>query len=251
MESQGFAGKNFLITGAGSGIGRQISIDLARMGAFIFLLDINKNELHETVKLCISEKTKIINADLCQLDSLEDILIAALEGRHLDGLVHCAGVSQLSPLKTLDMNKALNTYLINSHAAIFLSKFCSSYRVSSKLGASFVFISSIYGHVGSSANSAYAMSKSAITGLVKSLAIELAPKKIRVNSIIPGFIETPMLSKLSENFEAEYVDRLKTLHPLGLGKVSDISNAILFLLSQKSRWITGSELVVDGGYTAQ
>ncbi len=251
MESPAFVGKNVLVTGAGSGIGRQISLDLASMGAFIFLLDINKDGLCETAKLCKSEKIKIINADLCELGTLEDILIAALEGERLDGLVHCAGVSQLSPLKSLDMDRALKTYLINGHAAIYLSKFCSSYRVISKLGALFVFISSIYGQVGSAANSAYAMSKSAITGLVKSLAIELAPKKIRVNSIVPGFIETSMLDKLSENFDAEYVDRLRALHPLGLGGVSDVSNAIIFLLSQKSSWITGSELVVDGGYTAQ
>ncbi len=109
----------------------------------------------------------------------------------------------------------------------------------------------MYGVVGSSANASYAMSKSALHGLVKSLAVELASKNIRVNSIIPGFIKTKMLSEVSSGFGEDYLNNISDLHLLGLGSTEDIANAAIFLLSDMSKWVTGTELIVDGGFTAR
>jgi len=105
--------------------------------------------------------------------------------------------------------------------------------------------------VGSAANVAYAMSKSALHGITKSLAIELASKKIRVNCVAPGFIKTQMLDDVSGSFDNEYNERLNSLHPLGLGEAEDIAYGITYLLSDMSKWVTGTILSVDGGFTAQ
>jgi NAD(P)-dependent dehydrogenase (short-subunit alcohol dehydrogenase family) len=225
--------KIYLITGASSGIGRQIAIDLANRGSKLLLLDINFGGLIETQQKCESSSVKILNVDVCDFQNTNQKIIESLDGGRLDGFIHCAGMPYLSPLKSLDMDRAMKTYLVNSFSALSLSKICSSHKTISKDGGSFIYVSSIYSQVGSAANVAYAMSKSALTGLVKSLAIELASKKIRVNSVVPGFIETNMLKDVELNFDIEYSDRIKSLHPLGLGKASDISNAVIFLLSDK------------------
>jgi NAD(P)-dependent dehydrogenase (short-subunit alcohol dehydrogenase family) len=104
--------------------------------------------------------------------------------------------------------------------------------------------------VGSAANVGYAMSKSALHGITKSLSIELAPKNIRVNCVAPGFIKTKMLEDISDSFNDNYSETITKLHPLGLGDPEDVANVIAFLLSDMSKWITGSILSVDGGYTA-
>ncbi len=251
MSNPFFLGKNYLITGAASGIGRQLALDLSDHGANLYLIDCNDVELIGTKELCRSDHVKTIHTDLCAEEQTNRLLISSLGGARLDGFVHCAGVSHLSPLKSLDTNSALKTYLINSYAALYLSKTCASFQVASKAGGSFVYISSIYSRVGSVGNVAYAMSKSALTGLVKTLAIELAPKKIRVNSVVPGFVKTNMLTTVASHFGDQYTSKIQDLHPLGLGTVNNVSQAILFLLNQDSQWITGSELVLDGGFTAQ
>jgi len=114
-----------------------------------------------------------------------------------------------------------------------------------------VFISSVYGVVGSAANAGYAMSKAALHGITKALSIELAAKGIRVNCIAPGFVNTKMLDVTSDMFDSHYADTLNKLHPLGIGEPEDISYSIAFLLSDASKWITGAIFNIDGGYTAQ
>ena len=116
---------------------------------------------------------------------------------------------------------------------------------------SIVFISSIYGLVGSAANVAYAVSKAAVIGMTRALAIELAPKRIRVNCVAPGFVNTEMGNVVEPLFDAQHADRVNAMHPLGEGEADDIANIIAFLLSDRAKWITGTVLPVDGGFTAQ
>ena len=242
--------KKFLITGAASGLGKSISILLSQLGAELILVDINKDGLNDTLKLCKTNSKKLV-LDLTNTESIRPkIEETVLEFGKIDGLVHSAGVSYLSPLKFVDKETTNNVFLLNTYAAIELSKIFTDRKISTKEG-SIVFISSIYGCVGSVANVGYAMSKSALHGITKSLAIELASKKIRVNCVAPGFIETEMFKSMADNFGPDYYQNITNLHPLGLGKAEDIVDIVAFLLSNMSRWITGSIINVDGGYTAQ
>lgn len=242
--------KKFLITGAASGLGRSISILLSQLGAELILVDVNEDGLDDTIKLCKTNSKKLV-LDLTNTENIrpkiEEII---LEFGKIDGLVHSAGISYLSPLKFVDKETTTNVFLLNTYAAIELSKIFTDRNMSTKEG-SIVFISSIYGCVGSVANVGYAMSKSALHGITKSLAIELAPKKIRVNCVAPGFIETEMFKSMINNFGPDYYQNVTNLHPLGLGKAEDVAGIIAFLLSNMSKWITGSIINVDGGYTAQ
>jgi len=116
---------------------------------------------------------------------------------------------------------------------------------------SIVFLSSVYGVVGSAANVSYAMSKSALHGITKSLAIELAGKGIRVNCVAPGFVKTNMLDKALGMFDENYAETINKLHPLGVGEPEDVAFSIAYLLSDAAKWVTGSIMNVDGGFTAQ
>lgn len=169
----------------------------------------------------------------------------------LNGFVHCAGLPYISPLKTVSAAHCEKLYTVNAYAAVELAKILMNRNVYAGEHGTIVLISSVYGLVGSAANVGYALSKGAIQGITKALSIELAPKKVRVNCIAPGFIKTKMMENVSSSFSEDYVDHLSTLHPLGLGETEDVANSVLFLLSDMSKWITGAIISVDGGFTAQ
>ncbi len=114
-----------------------------------------------------------------------------------------------------------------------------------------VFVSSVMALVGSPGSAAYSMSKAALHGLAKSLALELAPRRIRVNCVAPGYVNTPMYARLAGFWSPEERARVESDHPLGIGSPEDVAQAICFLLAPASRWITGCVLPVDGGYTAR
>lgn len=243
--------RRYLVTGASSGIGLEVAKTLAQSGAQVLLADINDAGLDAAVDL-IGSKARKICVDLTVTDHLKELLInEAKDFGQINGFVHCAGIPCIAPLKNVSKNKAVKTIDINTISAIELAKICSSKVVRAKSDVSFVLISSVYGLVGSAANSAYAASKGAIISLTKALAIELAPKNIRVNCVAPGFVRTNMLGDVSGAFDSEYVNRLENLHPLGLGEASSIAEPVAFLLSDSARWITGAVLSVDGGFTAQ
>ncbi|PIF59326.1 SDR family NAD(P)-dependent oxidoreductase [Flavobacterium sp. 2] len=244
-------GKKYIITGASSGIGRATSILLSKLGATLILIDLNEIGLHETAEIC-ENSTKILALDLLDSNELKTkILNAVSEVGKVNGFVHLAGRPYLSPLKSLNDKVLLDVLKLNSIAGLELAKICSNKSVFSGESGSFIFISSVYGCVGSAANVGYAMSKSALHGITKSLAIELAPKNIRVNCVAPGFVKTNMLDSISGSFNSEYDELINKLHPLGLGNAEDVANAIAFLVSDMAKWITGSIINVDGGFTAQ
>jgi NAD(P)-dependent dehydrogenase (short-subunit alcohol dehydrogenase family) len=246
-----FSGKTILISGAGSGIAKATAQYLSFLGAKLLLLDVNENSLKETLSLC-NENCELLIIDLSDIHGIKNLLTNKLESfGALDGLVHLAGIPYISPLKTLNLDTVDKVLKINTIAAIELSKIFSKNKMHKTDNPSIVLISSVYGFVGSSANVAYAMSKSAIHGITKSLAIELSSKKIRVNCVAPGFIKTKMLENVAGSFDSEYNERLNLLHPLGLGEADDIAYAITYLLSDMSKWVTGTILSVDGGFTAQ
>jgi len=162
-----------------------------------------------------------------------------------------AGKSYISPLKSINVKKSSEVFTLNAYSVIELSRAFINKNVCANKNLSIVLVSSIYALVGSAANTAYAMSKAALHGITKSLSVELAPKNIRVNCIAPGFIKSSMMQNTNYMFDENRLTLLDNLHPLGLGEPTDIANACVFLLSDASRWITGSILHVDGGFTAQ
>lgn len=244
--------RRFLITGAASGIGKATTQILANLGAELILVDYNEEGLHQFIKQQSSDKLHPLVLDLSEPEQIRPAIENAVKkyGK-LNGMAHIAGIPYITPLKAIQREKADKLYRVNQYAAVELIKTFASNKIHSNDGGSAVLISSVYVVVGSAANVAYAMTKAAIIGITKALSIELAPKRIRVNCIAPGFIKTKMMEENSFRFDDEYMQRLNNLHPLGLGEAEDIANGVVFLLSDMSKWMTGAVMNIDGGFTAQ
>lgn len=244
-------GRNYLITGAASGIGKQTSIVLSKLGARLILCDINESGLEITMHEC-GKGHIMLPIDLSDSDAIKfKITDTISKFGKLHGFIHLAGRSYIAPLKSVSNQKYKELFAINTYAALELAKVFINRNVYTGEKGSIVFVSSVYGVVGSAANVAYAMSKSALHGITKSLSIELAGKGIRVNCVAPGFVKTNMLDTASDMFDANYADNLNRLHPLGIGEPEDVAFAIAYLLSDAAKWVTGSVLNIDGGFTAQ
>lgn len=246
-------GKNIIVTGASSGLGRQVAISCSRMGARIVLMARNEERLQETQAEMQNTGIHIpVSVDLVEFDKTESILgeVVTRIGK-IDGVVNCAGISSTLPLRSVSPEKLLNIFNINVFAAYQLTRIVSNPKYFSPEGGSILFISSVAGMVGENAKSAYSMTKGALIAGARSLAVELAAKKIRVNSISPGLVVTPLNSNAEHITNPEKRQALENQHLLGLGLPEDVANACIYLLSDASRWVTGTNLVVDGGYTAR
>lgn len=243
--------RSYIVTGAASGIGKATAELLSGIGAKVLLVDIDKEKL-ELVSSQMPGETDILVLDLIQTEGIKGLIKDKIRtfGK-INGFVHCAGLPYIAPLNAINSDKSDKVFRLNTYAAIELAKICSNKQIYAGEGGSFVLISSVYGLVGSAANVVYAMSKSAIIGITKSLSIELAQKGIRVNCIAPGFVKTRMMNDNVDSFDESYLSNLEKLHPMGMGDSESIAEPIAFMLSDASRWITGAVLSVDGGFTAQ
>lgn len=248
------SGKTILVTGASSGIGRKISRELSKMGARVVLFGRDPDKLKHTASLLQDEEIHLQYA--FDLNEEEDRLSAISDIKkrigHLDGLVHCAGISSTIVLRSLNREKLNQHFQINVNAGFLLVKELISKKNGLILeGSSIVFLSSIMASVGEIGKLAYAMTKGAVLAGVKSLALELAAKEVRVNAVSPGVVETPMSSASFYSKNEDRLKRIESLHPLGLGKPEDVAHACIYLLSDASRWMTGNNLIIDGGYTTR
>jgi NAD(P)-dependent dehydrogenase (short-subunit alcohol dehydrogenase family) len=245
--------KTVLITGASSGIGRQCAISCSQTGAEVILLGRDRDRLEETLGMMEApEKHVLFSADLVDYNSIELIIkdIALRKGR-IDGLINCAGISTTLPLNAVTPQKMEHFLQTNVIGAIHLTKQILKPAHFSDTGGSIIFISSVMGVAGENGKTLYSMTKGALVAAVRSMAIEFAARKIRINSVSPGVVESPMSKNAVYSLNEESFNKIKSLHPLGLGQPEDVANTCVFLLSDASRWITGTNLIVDGGYLAK
>ena len=161
--------------------------------------------------------------------------------------VFAAGINKFTPLRAFNWKDAENIIKTSLYAGIELIRILSSQKVSA-VKSSHVIIASVAGIKGEVGFTAYSAANSAVIGAARSMAVELAIKDIRVNTITPGWLPTEMTDAIEARYPGK-LETIKLLHPLGIGSLEDISNLLMFLLSEESKWITGSNIVIDGGYS--
>jgi NAD(P)-dependent dehydrogenase (short-subunit alcohol dehydrogenase family) len=237
-----------LITGASSGIGRSTAVCLSRERNLI-LHGRNPERLQETLQMCSNpERHAIWEFDLRNPGEVEGSLapLLAARGRSVEAFVHCAGMVTVLPMRSVDYRTAQEIMNVNFFAAAEIVRVLLKKKVNAQRLTNILFISSIWSRFGARAHGAYCASKAALDGLMRALAVELAPS-IRVNSILPGAIRTSMAA---QGFaDLSIVEKLEHDYPMGTGLPDDIADAIEFVLSGKARWLTGQQIVVDGGRT--
>lgn len=237
-------GKTILVTGASSGIGRATAIECSKMGANVIVTGRNEKRLQETFDNLVGENHMQIIADLSTKEGI-DILVNSLPV--LDGCVNNAGFNVLQLVSFINKETINSVFDVNTIAPIYLTHYIVKKKKINK-GASIVFTSSISGRgVCSLGNSIYSATKGALSAFMRNAAVELASKKIRCNSVAPGMIETP-LKERKVAVTSEQWEENKKLYPLKrFGAPEDVAFAIIYLLSDASQWLTGTEIVVDGG----
>ena len=243
-------GKTIVVTGASSGIGQQVAISCSEMGARVVMIARNEERLEETKKQLSGKGHLAVSYDLADLEHQKELVsdIVAKVGA-IDGLVNCAGISATLPFKLMKPEKVDELFRTNVYATIELTRQVLGVKNVNKEGASVIFFASVMGCVGENAKSLYSFTKGALISGCRSLAIEYAPRKVRINVVSPGLIETPINKNQPYLADPEKRKETESMYPLGLGKTEDIANTCVFLLSDASRWITGQNIIVDGGYT--
>lgn len=246
-------GRHYVVTGASSGIGRQTAVLLHNLGARLSLIDRDEVGLEELrASLRSTVDTHIHVSDLSEIDAIEKLVLDCVAiGGALHGVVHSAGMQAIGPVRSLKAETWRKIFAVNTEAALALSKAMTSKKVYAGEHGSIVFISSVMASVGSAGAVPYSMSKAALEGMARSLAIEFASRRIRVNCVAPGFVNTPLLERTGKMWSDDQRKAVEDEHPLGFGQPEDIANAVAFLLADSGRWITGSIMVVDGGYLAR
>ena len=236
--------KTVLVTGASSGIGKQVAISISNMGGSVILTGRDAKRLEETLSLLSGETHKIIDADLANSEQRTHLVTAIPK---LDGVVNCAGVVNPFPIKYISQSKIDETLNINYEIPLLLMAEISKRNKLNKK-ASVVFLSSISGQHPHKGGVLYASSKAAIEALSKVFALENYHLGIRSNCISPAMVKTPMYHEAAEDMSKESMDAHVAQYPLGVGEPTDVANAAVFLLSDASKWITGINIVMDGGF---
>lgn len=237
--------KNILVTGASSGIGRQIAITAAAIGATVTLLGRNTERLEETKAAMGGNNHQILALDLTDEKSFE-IIVAGSKPYH--GVVFNAGVVEYTPVKFLTSAKINKIFSTNVNSNMLLAQQLLKNKLVSKNG-SMVFISSISSKLGVPGTALYAASKAALSAYSRVLASEVAPQGIRSNSVCPGIVLTAMTDQALEASSKEDMDKGALQYPLGYGQPLDVAGMVMYLLSDISKWVTGTDMILDGGLT--
>lgn len=238
-------GKTILVTGAASGMGKATALTCARMGAKIVAADYNADGLSTAMNELEGEGHHAFVLNLADDSTWAELLA---DCPVLDGIANCAGIANMNPFMFVNREEFDKVFNINFFGPVLLTKSLIKAKKLNK-GGSIVFVASVDGpkvvHAG---NSVYSAGKSALVGMARNMAIDLAAKKIRVNCILPGTTDTPLIrtGNVTEDSLAEVA---KTFPLKRFGTPEDMANGIIYLLSDASSFVTGTELVIDGGYT--
>lgn len=238
--------KHILITGASSGIGKSIALLFAKQGACLTITGRDASRLEETRLACDVFKTcKAITADLTDLKAIDELVARLPE---LDGVVHAAGIIYPLPVKFIGSKHIQEAFSINYQAPVLLmSGLFRSRKVSN--GASIIFISSVSVSHPYAGGALYVSSKAALNAYARTIAVEYANKHIRSNLLSPGLVRTPILEQTIAASGPDKLKEFERAYPLGFGEPEDVAEAALFFISERSKWITGQELIMDGGLT--
>lgn len=252
MNPFSLEGKHIVISGASSGIGQQCAISCASMGAKVSILGRNIDRLRITQSQMIGHGHKSYIVDLTIEDEVKETVKSIVSNNgEINGLLNVAGISTTLLMKSVSRNKLNEFFHNNVYTSFFLTKEACRIGHFSKEGGSVVFFSSVMGSFGEIGKSLYSMTKGALQAGAKSLACELAPRNIRVNTVSPGVIITPINENLPHITDKVKRQELERKHLLGLGKTEDVANACIYLLSNASKWVTGINLFVDGGFSVK
>lgn len=246
------SGKTIVVTGATSGIGHGCAQKASELGATIIMVGRDEERVAKSLGALFGKNHRLCLVDLQNVPSLAPGIEAVLgSDLKIDGFIHSAGLELTLPLRTGRQDQFQEILAVNVLSGFEIARVLSQKKYLPEKGASYVFLSSVMGIVGQPGKTFYGASKGAVIAGVKSMAIELASKKIRVNCLLPGVVQTPMTEKMFNGLPVESVEEMKKMHPLGLGNVDDVTWPCMFLLSDLARWVTGVNWIVDGGYTAR
>jgi NAD(P)-dependent dehydrogenase (short-subunit alcohol dehydrogenase family) len=242
-----FSGKRYIVAGASSGIGRATAVMLSKQGAEVCLLGRNNIKLEETLSLMEGSGHKIYIKDFSEAGGFKEIYDDIIsDGHKIDGLVYTAGIAKILPVGMLSKSSMDESMTTNLYSFVEMASLLSKKKYHDT--ASIVGVSSISALYPQKCQGVYVASKSAMNSIVMSMAIELAEKNIRINTVMPSSTNTPMLREAFEGKSDEEIDRLTNKQVLGLVEPEDVASVILFLLSDASKMVTGRALYADAGY---
>ncbi|QDW20865.1 SDR family NAD(P)-dependent oxidoreductase [Flavobacterium sp. KBS0721] len=245
MNPFDLSGKKIVVTGASSGIGYETCLAIARQGGTFIAIARRQDFLEKLIEECGSENS-FIAADLSKIEDIKTI-VDSIE--NIDGVVHSAGIVSLAPVKFYSEELMNEMRSINFDSIAYLINLIFKKKKINK-GSSIVLVSSIAGLFGMKGNGIYAASKGALIAISKVWAAEFAASKTRVNCVSPGMVKTEITSKSIEDLSLEVIQQDEKKYPLGYGDPVQVANPIVFLLSEASSWITGQNIVLDGGRTS-
>lgn len=251
MNPMNLTGKNIIVTGASSGMGRQVCILLSQLGAQVVLVARNEERLSETRNQMENKEIhKLVSFDLSNLEGIEAMVKdTSSEVGKYDGFVHCAGLGTMKTLQATTPRFMDEMMRVNLYSFIEITR-CITKKKNCNPNASIVAISSAASVRGDKAKTAYCSSKGALDSAVQALAAELGTtKKIRVNSVNPGWVKTEMYKSYVDAVGGEMAKEIEIRQFLGVSEPIDVANVIAFLLSDASKIITGQSIMVDGGRT--